>query len=249
MPGLFTSAGSLERRTQGAIAAIVMGMLVLSLSINYAASAGFFLLAVIGLGIGIARGFTRDLSPGEKWLFAAFAVLPLVALLTYMSGVETNIGFRMLGRLGRVLLFSPVFVAVRWARPRRDVLGAALAVGAILAFVVGMIGLSGGGGLHLALENYRAGVFPRGQATDHITFGDLALIQGAVGLALLLVPGGNKWSRYLVLLGVLGAGAGLATSIISGARGGWLVIPVLGFLLFWHYRGGASYSQNLDSSG
>ncbi len=237
MPGLFTSAGSLKRLTQGAIAVIAMGMLALSLSVNYAASVGFFLLAVIGLGIGIVRGFTRDLSPGEKWLFAAFAVLPLVALLTYMSGVETNIGFRMLGRLGRVLLFFPVFIAVRWARPRRDVLGAALAVGAILAFVVGIIGLSGGGGLHLALENYRAGVFPQGQAADHITFGDLALIQGAVGLALLLAPVRSKWSRYLVLLGVLGAGAGLVTSIISGARGGWLAIPILGFLLFWHYRG------------
>ena len=222
---------------RASILVVMLGTVALALTVNYVMSAGFFLLAAIGMGIGLWRGFLRDFNRRERWLLVAFAALPLVALLTYAAGVETDIGFRMLGRLGRLLLFIPVFVAVRWAKPRRGGVGLALVVGVALALILGAFELAGGGGITMALAHYRAGIFPQGQAADHITFGDMALIQGFVGCVLLLGVGGSRrWRRLFPALGILGLFAGVATSVIAGARGGWLAIPVLGLWLIWHYR-------------
>ncbi|MDD2685702.1 MAG: O-antigen ligase family protein [Gallionella sp.] len=68
---------------------------------------------------------------------------------------------------------------------------------------------------------------------DLIHFGDFELIFGLMSLLAI-----NWWSQdtwYLKLLKLTGFFAGLAASILSGTRGGWLMLPVFVLLLAYFY--------------
>jgi len=206
------------------ILTLVYACLALTLTVNYAASVTFFLLAIIGMYVGFRRGFVNGLTRAEKIVMLVFAAYPAGAIFSYLAGTQTNVGFRFLGRDLRFLLFIPIYLAVRWCRPRAGHIGWALAGGAVGAFVLGLI----------QNEPWPA-PGPHGVAGDHISFGDLGLLSGFLAAALLLhgessvTASGKAWRMAGALLAVL---FGLAVSVLSGARGGWLAVPVLLTLLF-----------------
>lgn len=204
------------------ILGLVYASLTFALTINYVASITLFSLALIGMYVGFRRGFVRGLTRAEKILLLAFAAYPAVAIFSYLFGTQTNLGFRFLGRDLRFLLFIPAYLAVRWARPRAEHGGWALTAGALAALGSALVGVA------LRGFGYRA----HGVAGVAISFGDLALLSGFLGAALLLGSDGRRFSQFRLAGALLGIFAGVAASVLSGSRGGWIAIPILLVLLF-----------------
>lgn len=204
------------------ILGLAYGFLALSLTVNYAASVPFFLLAIIGMYVGLRRGFLNGLTRPEKWAMRIFAAYPIVAIVSYLAGVQTNVGFRFLGRDLRFLLFIPVFLAIRWSRPHAKHVGWALAVAAVYAFMIALI-----------QDRPWPAPVPHGVAGTHITFGDLALLSGFMAAAILWPGEADPLRRKLIELiaSVLAVAVSIAASVVAGARGGWIAIPILGGML------------------
>lgn len=203
-------------------ACLVGAFIALGLTVNYAASAAFFLLAIAGLYVGFRKGFIAGQRHAERLVLLALAVYPLVAIVSFIVGVQTNVGFRFLGRDLRFLLFVPVYLALRWSRIRVRPLGWTFACGAV-------------GCLILAILQTRPWPAPKpsGVAGTHIIFGDLSLLTGFIAAALLwpircdgTEPSGpagrSDWAGVVVALG-----AGLAASVLAQSRGAWLAAPFL----------------------
>lgn len=189
--------------------------LALALTVNYAYSAAFFILAAIGVYAGLRKGFLYNLSRAERVVVAAFATYVVVAIISYLLGAQTRVGFRFLGRDLRFLLFIPIYVAVRSARPRLRDIGTSLSLGAIICCAV-------------AAWQFTQGITPTGATSIHITFGDLALLSGTLGIA--LTPKGRTFAFSLAVGGAL---AGLLAALLSGSRGAWIAIPGLLVIFFW----------------
>ena len=192
--------------------------LALALTVDYAYSATFFLLAIIGMYVGFRRGFVNGLTRTEKFVMMVFAVYPAVAVVSYLFGTQTDVGFRFLGRDLRFVLFIPVYLAIRWSRPRPEHFALALTGGAVGACVMGFL-------------QRNTWPLPQGVTGTHIVFGDLALLSGLLAAAFLWPPKGEfsafmtqRWKWAAILIAV---GSGLAASILAKAGGSWLAVPVL----------------------
>lgn len=197
--------------------ALLCAFLALALTVDYAYSVTFFLLALVGLYTGLRRGFLSGLMRHERLLMLVFTAYPLIAILSYLLGTQTNEGFRMLGRDLRLLLFIPAYLAIRWARPPARVLSVAALVGVLAA-----AGIAAYDWMHGASDILSvAGGAPTGVTGTHITFGDMALLLGAVGAGLLLPP--RKLVDWLIAWSCVVAG--IVVAVLSLARGSWLAIP------------------------
>ncbi len=201
------------------ILGLAYAFLALALTVNYAASGTFFLLALLGMYVGFRRGFVNGLTRTEKLVFLAFAAYPTVAIASYLLGTQTNIGFRWIGRDLRFLLFIPVYLAIRWARPSERGLFFSLAVG--VAFDIG----SALWQMHYGPAGARA----HGVTSVAIIFGDLSLLVGWLA-AILFIGKASVRGIFPWVLVVLILGAGIAASLLSGSRGGWIAIPLLGLI-------------------
>ncbi|WP_282041726.1 O-antigen ligase family protein [Halomonas alimentaria] len=126
-----------------------------------------------------------------------------------------------------VLLVAPVLWVMRWARPDPAWFWGGLALGA-----------SGTGGWAL----FQVAVLDVGRVAGHdplhaILFGNLALMQGLFCLA--GIPWGWHQPRRIAWCCVLtmGASLGCLTSLLSGTRGGWIVLPALLAICWLAYAG------------
>lgn len=190
-----------------------------ALTVDYAADAGLLLLATVGMYAGFRRGFITDLRTAEKLLLLAFALYPTAAIVSYLAGAQTDMGFRLLGRDLRFFLFIPVYLALRWSFPRREAVGWGLAAGACGASISAVIAVLGHG----------AGFRAQGVTGVSIAFGDLSLVSGFLGASLLL----GVRRRYARFGACISVAAGLAASTLSGSRGGWIAVPILALVLVY----------------
>lgn len=187
---------------------------------------GWWLLVTLAL-LGVhtlSRGKVGALKPLWQWL----AMLPLLIALTTLLAVSFQEGGTWLGEWPRLLTLLLCGLAAL-AIPRLRLSTAAL-FGAF-AFT----GIAVGG---WALWQRIVGSASRvnGHEPLHaILFGNLALTTGLLCLA------GLAWAwrrpqprRWLLLCGV-GALGGLAGSILSGTRGGWLALPLASLIFYRAY--------------
>ena len=206
---------------------LLCAFLALGLTVNYVSSCAFFLLAISGMYVGLRRGFLRGLTRAERLLFIAIAAFPIVAIASYLLGTQTNVGFRFLGRDLRFLLFIPIYLVLRWTRPKLWLIGIALAAGV-------------SADLFVALIQYKPlpSLAVQGVTGTHIVFGDLSILSGFLAGMILL----HKDTRYAAPelfrrtyafrgLGLLSIFCGVAGGVLSGARGGWIAIPPLTILV------------------
>lgn len=205
---------------------LVYAFLALALTVDYAASVTFFVLAIVGLYVGLRRGFVSGLTRFEKVAMLVFAAYPAIAVVSYLLGTQTNVGFRFLGRDVRLLFFIPVYLAIRWSRPTTKGAGWALAGGAVGAAVLAIV-----------QSHPWPAPLVHGVAGTHIVFGDLALATGFLAATLLWFDRRQRTAvaRWQALATVLAAtaaiAAGIAASVLARARGGWPAVPVLAALL------------------
>ncbi len=200
------------------ILAATYAFIALALTVNYAYSTTFFLLALLGMYVGLRRGFVNRLTRAERLVMLAFAAYVGVAIASFLLGMQTNVGFRFLGRDLRFLLFIPVYLSIRWSRPQRTHVVLALTGSAIGAYI-------------MAFLQRNPWPLPQGVTGTHIVFGDLAMLSGLLAAALFWTPkknpdflGVGRWKWVIILIAI---GAGLAASILAKAGGAWLAVPVL----------------------
>ncbi|MEX3967966.1 O-antigen ligase family protein [Paraburkholderia sp. EG286B] len=197
---------SIAMLVQGASSAVSIGAGVISL------------VALCSRPAGAPYGY----APLERYELALCIALcgpvAAVALSTLSHGHPM---FKTWDSPSRFLLAIPIFLALRRAPPR-------IFVWADLSFTLGALSA-----LALALFMPRDWGDGRiGSAfLNPIHFGDLALALGVLSAIAL-----NWWRKDSALwraLKIAGLVAGLAASLLSGARGGWATIPLVALLIVW----------------
>ncbi len=202
------------------VGALLLAYPVLTLSVKGGTNAVLLLLLLLALWVRFAS--PKDLRPSQwgqpawRGYLAAMLALPLVTLVSQLANQPFS--GHAHDAPARYFLALPVFFLLQ-RLPLRAFDG--LLPGCALATLAGWL-------LSRPLDEGRLGV----PALDLIHYGDLALLLGVLALCGLLRPA-HTGLRALYLLGGL---AGIAASLLSGSRGGWLALPVL-LLLVLHHRG------------
>lgn len=152
-----------------------------------------------------------------RWVAAAFAYAFLLALAYMLARPEADLG--SLDKPSRMLLGLSALVAVLLARPPRTWLWWGVILGALAALPF------------IAYQRVVLGIDRPGGWLNPITFGDIALCLALVALAAAI---DYRHSTRKAIFPALGALAGLAATVISGTRGGWIAL-VLAAILFLTY--------------
>lgn len=187
------------------IVVFLVGAVALVIPRGY--SLGFFLACVLGLLLWL-RQRESLIDNTNKWLIwpcLAYAVGHMAIGLVHLMAWRTIDPY-----LPFVLLVLGVW-GIRKYKPNALFFWGGLAVGAIGA---------------ACLAGYQALVLgARADGFNHaIQFGNAALLMGVLCLVRLLTVRGNRWIDALM---VLGFGAGLAASVWSQTRGGWLAVLLI----------------------
>ncbi len=180
-------------------------------------SASLFLAGLIGLADGLWNGFWTRLDRDEKRIAAATFLLGFATVTCFALGRETHIGFQILGRELRILLFLPVYLVVRRLALSQKQLGVILGLAAGIAFAYSL----------WSLEVHAPGYRVRGVTGVAIVFGDLALLAGVSGAWLLLPKDRHLPFRTKLLWGGLAFASlisGTLAAFASGTRGAWIAI-------------------------
>lgn len=183
----------------------LVGALTLVIPSGY--SFGFYLLCFTGLGIWLRE--RKDLLPGE----AKFFLWPLLVYAIGHGAMALHEKW-MWRQFGNVLPFLMVPFGVwgiRKYKPNDTWFWAGLAVGAI--------GAAAFAGYQAMVLGLRAGGH-----THPIQFGNIALLFGVLCLVRVMVV--FEWSRLNASLW-LGFVAGLAASVWSQTRGGWVAVVLI----------------------
>ena len=205
-----------------ALDAAVFALLGLSLWLPSGYSIGAVLLLLLGLTRwpAVLRGRLRWSPPLAAWaltvaVMGAVWAMHIVAddgrLITHSLGLDRCIKY------GLVLLVLPALLA---ERPRAAVLAWGCVLGAAGAGASALWDV-------LVLHHARAAGH-----TNAIQFGNLALLLG-VWSGIWGLQAREPRTRWA---GALGALLGLAASLASGSRGGWLALPLLLLLALWLSR-------------
>lgn len=152
-----------------------------------------------------------------RWVVAAFAYYFLLALVYVLARPEASWGY--LDKPSRMFMGFSALMLVVLARPPRAVLWWGVIAGALAALPF------------IAYQRIVLDIYRPGGWLNPITFGDIALCLALVALAAAI---DYRHSTRKAILPALGALAGLAATILSGTRGGWIAL-VLAAILFLTY--------------
>ncbi|MFL6672121.1 MAG: O-antigen ligase family protein [Massilia sp.] len=188
-------------------AAVVFALASFSLVSTDAIGLASFLF--LGSALWCWRDSKRALQaswPQARWVILAFlGNLGFALFLLASRGLDLGI----LDEPSRMLLAVTAMLFVLAARPRARWLWWGAAGGALA------------GACLVAWQRFALGMPRPGALMNPITFGDLSLSLALVALA----SGFDQRARGTRAVAAIGALAGLAGSLLSGSRGGWIVLP------------------------
>ena len=154
------------------------------------------------------------LQKSEYWLVLAFISYPLWAGTDML--VRGTWSWNEFKEPSRFILVLPIFFALKFIRFPIAYLYAGIVFGAIWA------------GLQGLYQSEYLNVYRAGGGASHVTaFGNISLLLGMMSLASLKLTEHKKPTVAVVVL--LALSFGLAASMTSGSKGGWISLP----LLFW----------------
>lgn len=217
-----------------AVSAAAFVLLALSMALPSGYSIGAILLVLLGVWAGLRWLVAHRCKPRPMALWAiVIALMGMVWMMhTTDQGVPLAAQWKAFDRPSKYLLVLLAVVPVlALHRPRASILFWGAAAGA-----AGAGALAFWQAFHLHM--------PRAQGyTNAIQFGDLSLLLAFWSLIWALrVP--RAWQRGLAAACAL---LGLAASVLSDTRGGWIMLPVLGLMVLWwggrHARVGWSARQ------
>jgi O-antigen ligase len=191
----------------------------LSLVTLFGVSLGSFLFLITAL---ISFKPCRD-ALARHWPHVRWVVLAFLLHFLFVLGCALVRGANMnsVEKPARMFFAVAALAAVLAARPPRRMLWWGVIAGAVAALPF------------VAWQRIALGIDRPGGLINAITFGDLSLL-----LALLSVTAAidmRDEPRHASLAG-LGAIAGLAASLLTGSRGGWVALAVAGLLFLVHAR-------------
>lgn len=212
-------------------AAFLFGALSLGVPSGY--SVGAALVSLAGLWLLTQPARWPVLSRGDKLILAAFLLYFGVWLCEILTD---SVAVERFDKPVRIVLAAAALLWLLRYPPRPGSFLGGVALGAVLAagFAVWQ---KQGLGLERA-EGY----------TNAIQFGNLSLLLGLLALA------GMGWAhaqqKRSWWLGILAAGfcGGVAGSLLSGARGGWLALPLSALVLLYGY-GSRLTSRQMGAMG
>lgn len=196
-------------------AVFLLYSLTFGLLSGYSYGAGFLLLTSLGY---LATRPSWDLSTEDNTLIYSFLIVSTIALTVFIIHGDQP---KTLDQTSRYILLIPILLLLLNIAPRLPILWMGIVIGTMSSTAVAV------------WQHHGLGIpRPSGFMTSAIPFGDLSLIAGILCLA------GISWAHgrcrhvqaWKIVL-ALGFVAGLYTSVLSGSRGGWLVIPAI-FILF-----------------
>lgn len=114
----------------------------------------------------------------------------------------------------------PIYIAVRKTFPSPSVLFMGAAAGALCAFSWSL------------WQKVALGVERASGHIDVIQYGNLGLLLGVISIIGLLYLQRSEARRWHVIILIAGGLAGLGVSLLSGARGGWVGLPII-FWILW----------------
>ncbi|SFL49217.1 O-antigen ligase family protein [Rugamonas rubra] len=173
-------------------------------------SFAFLLAAVLTRRDGMAA--LRRHWPQVRGVLLAFGLGLAFAVLLMV--LRHGVHLRALEKPGRMLAAATVMLAVLACRPSRRALWWGLIAGAVA------------GAAFSVYQRWGMGMQRPGGLINSITFGDIVLCMGLMCLA-----ASSDFKGRLALWPAFGALAGLAGSIATGTRGGWLAVLFAGVLM------------------
>ncbi|WP_417529268.1 O-antigen ligase family protein [Marinomonas shanghaiensis] len=179
---------------------------------------GIFLLSLLGLFLMKTRW--SELTQDDRvlfWVFVSFAVSMFG--FAYLGGWH----IRDLDRPSRFILVLPVMFLLLKSVGREQWLWFGCVAGAVGAFA-------------LALYERQVLGLDRAQGSEHpIMFGNTGVLLGLISLVAAMYYFAKQ--RYIwMVLALIGCLSGIGASLLSGSRGGWVALPLIGFFLLWQSR-------------
>lgn len=213
--GPAVQAPAVRRRTWAS--ALVLMFPLLSLVTDAAIGlAGFLFLFTACLWWRDAGRALRAGWPHTRWVLLAF-LLQLACVLWSAAGRAH--GLNAADAPARMALACSAMVVVQLARPSLRAFWLGISGGALLA--AGFV----------AWQRLALGMDRPGGLLNPITFGDLSMCLALLALAALAGAGNHARSRAVRWIAAPGIVAGLAASLLSGSRGGWIALPAAFALL------------------
>lgn len=183
----------------------LFGALVLVAPSGY--TYGPVLLLLVALVYLFVRPYPQ-LIAADKYLLAALLAYFLVGAVT---NLVHHLPSRSYDNFSRFLFAVPVLLLLLRFPIKPIYLWAGIALGAL------------GAGVVAVMDFYVYGELRAGGYNNPIQFGDIAILFPCLLMA------GFSWakqhSRSMVIIFVVGIVSGILASLLSGARGGWLVLP------------------------
>lgn len=193
-------------RSLYSICILLVGAVALVLPSGY--SLGFVLACLVGFLLWLPR---RDVLIDLKVRWLVWPCL-LYAAGHVAIGLTHQLAWRSLDPYVPFVLLAFGVWGIRRYKPNALFFWSGLAVGALGAASVA------------AYQALVLGMRADGGFNHPIQFGNVALLMGVLCLVRLLAVRGNKWMDTLMLIGF---GAGLAASVWSQTRGGWLAVLLI----------------------
>lgn len=176
----------------------------------------FFLVSVVTLVREQDLRFTRE----DKWLAATFLFYFLIALLLVIWHADS---MRHIDKPSRFLLAIPLVFALPHILQKRQYLAGGVVLGTVSMCALAMVQV-------WAQDYDRASGF-----TNAIQFGNIGVVLAFFSLTLFIGAFEQSASLLFRVFMLLGFVAGMAVSILSGSRGGWLFFPLgLILTLYWY---------------
>lgn len=191
----------------------VFALAVMGTSVRHVSSTVFALLVI--LSFAVIKDWGRiylSLTSLEKILLVTFFLYTASGMLSFYNVDDVDEYYRLFERYLRFTLIIPVYILL--IKKNISVLNY-LYVGAVI---------SGPFLFVIALHHYI--YYPDVPAQGyyhHIIFGQLAILNVGIMLSLLLTKNLVRYIQFIILLSML---LGLATAVMSQARGVWLVFPI-----------------------
>lgn len=178
------------------------------------------LLLLCSFGLPFLKPVSYPVDKEDKvliWMFFAFGA----TFITFALFDQLKVSG--LDKPSRFLLVIPVCFLLLRSKGPKEWLWYGIVVGSLLAF-------------GLALYQRLIEGVSRARGDEHpIMFGDTGMMLGLLSLAAAIYFFSQKRFVWLALALVAGV-AGVGTSVLSGSRGGWVAVPLIGLFLFWECR-------------
>ncbi len=199
-----------EQKLELPVLLLVLLLPILMAIVASAVSTIYLVLFVLGI-LFYVKNSSVKLTLEERRVLIGFAIVFLIYFLGMINSDDIYNGFKKLGKFSYFLLSAPIFFLFKYYQQS-----------ILKAFYIGTA-LSGFTLLiYLLLNKGSTGAY------HSIMYGDFSMLIVGINILLSLLINTNKSYKVLLALSALCA---LSASLIVGAKGSWVALPLL-FLIF-----------------